>query len=626
MAATPTSHEAAASAGLGVPVSNAVRGAHANIESELKDIFARHERLKPLFVDLAALLAKCAEAQYVAFCRKGTGGEVVLFVTHGETDQAAESPTWQAFQAACARTLERLEVYVGTLQTGPPMRIVAAPIYAPSGQPFVVAALLGESSVDPTSRIAIVDHVAGAASHWQLMQTLSRLDWEAQASAAAAELMARIETSESLEAACFLTVEQLQSFFQCEQVAIGLTSRDGSGAHLVAISGMAEFDRSSETVVAMQNALDEALIRDQITAWPPLQAKQRHATLAHRKLLETTKAEAVVSSPLTHLNDETIGVLLLIGRREILHRPPRVRAVEALAPHIATSIDTRRKIEPGRIRRAWRSLLGGKGSRRRRVVVFSAIVLGALLPLCPWRYKVRNECRVEPVVRRFTVVPYDGILKQALVRPGDLVNQQQVLATMDDRELRWELSGLIAERGRVAKQRDVAMAAHDTSEKQMAELEIQRHDSKIKLLKHRERNLDITSPISGVILKGDLEDAEGAPVRRGQALFEIAPLDRVKLELSISEENLPSVDAGMPVTARLDGLQAQTVKGTIEKIYPRSEIRDGKNVFVAEVTLENPDNLLRPGMSGRAKVASHIRPLGWIWFHKAWHRVRNWWA
>jgi multidrug efflux pump subunit AcrA (membrane-fusion protein) len=260
------------------------------------------------------------------------------------------------------------------------------------------------------------------------------------------------------------------------------------------------------------------------------------------------------------------------------------------------------------------------------VVVFSAIALGALLPLCPWRYKVRNECRVEPVVRRFTVVPYDGILKQAMVRPGDLVSQQQVLATMDDRELRWELSALIAERGRVAKQRDVAMAAHDTPEMQMAELEMERHDLQIKLLKQRQANLDITSPIAGVILKGDLEDAEGAPVRQGQALFEIAPLDKVKLELSVAEENLPNVAAGMHITARLDGAQSQMVTGKIDKIYPRAEIREGRNVFVAEVTLENPDNLLRPGMSGRAKVASHVRPLGWIWFHKAWQRVRNWWV
>jgi hypothetical protein len=611
---------------LGVPVRSVAGSANANLEIELKSIFARHERLKPLFVDLAELLIQHVQAEYVAFCRKGAGDDLVLFVTKGHIDQSDDSPCWQAFQAACATTFQRLDVFVGALPTQLPMRVVAAPIYAPSGQPFVLAAMLGESSLDSTARIAAVDQVAGAASHWQLMQTLARLDWEAQASSAAAELMAKIETSASLDAACFLTVEQLQAFFQCDQVAIGLTRREGSGAPLVAISGMAQFDRSSEAVEAIQNALDESLIRDQLTAWPPLKSKQRHATLAHRKLLDVTKAKAVVTTPLTNIDDLTIGALLFIGRREILHRTPRVQAVEAIAPHIATSIDTRRKIEPSRLHRAWRSLVGSRGSRRRHVVILAAISAVALLPLCPWRYKVRNDCRVEPVVRRFTVVPYDGILKNTCVRPGDLVVEGQVLASMDDRELRWELSGVAAERGRVAKQRDVAMAAHDTSEKQMAQLEMERLDLKIKLLKNREANLDVTSPIAGVILRGDLQDAEGAPVRVGQGLFEVAPLDRLKLELSVAEEELPSVRPGMTVTARLDGLHGKSVAGTIDKIYPQSEIREGKNVFVAEVALDNPNNLLRPGMSGRAKVVSRLRPLGWIWFHKAWHRLRNWWV
>ncbi len=605
-----------------MPTSSAVANEH--LDAELKDAFARHEQVKPLFSDLAAVIQRYAQAKLVAFCRQGANGELVPLITAGTANAEQEETEWQALEAACLRTFESPDVFVGTLQSAKSNRVVAAPIFCPRGAPYVVAAILEDGPMQPSARIGVVDQVAGAASHWQTMQLMGRLDWEAQVSAAGVELVSRIETSDSLEAACFLTVEQLKTFFQCGKIALGLTPTEGTGARLVAMSDMAEFDRSSRTVTAFQYALDEAVVREQLTAWPPLDSQQRHATLAHRKLIEEIKIESVLSIPLTSVHEERVGAIVVVGPRQILHRPPRIHALEALAPHIATALHTRAKLRPSRLSTLWQAGVGKRGSHKRRVALAGALVMCALLPLCPWRHKIRNDCRVEPVIRRFTAVPYDGILQRSLVRPGDLVKAGQVLASMDDRELRWELSGFIAERGRVAKQRDVAMASHDTSEKQMAQLEMQRLDQKIELYQHRESSLDVTSPIDGVILKGDLEDAEGAPVKVGQSLFEIAPLHRVKLELAILEDDLPAIEEGMAVHARLDGLQSRVVTGQVERIFPRSEIRDGHNVFLAEVTLDNPDGLIRPGMSGQAKIRSHFRPLGWIWFHKAWHKMRNW--
>ena len=374
----------------------------------------------------------------------------------------------------------------------------------------------------------------------------------------------------------------------------------------------------------MQNVLDEVVVRNAVTTWPPLDAQQRHATLAHRRLLELERLDAIVSAPLVGVDERCVGAIVLSGRREILHRPQRIFAVEAVTPHVATALDTRRKLEPSRLGKAWRWLYGEQSTSYRRWLVAAGIGALFLIPICPWRHKVRLSCQVEPVVRRYSVAPYDGILKNSLVRPGDLVQQGQVLARMDDRELRWELLRTMAELGRATKKRDVAMADQDTSEKQLAELEMERLKLKVKQLQHRESVLEVTSPISGVVLKGDLEDAEGAPVKVGQGLFEVAPLERVKLELAILEEDLPSVAVGMKVDARLDGTEGLKLQGEIVRIQPRSEIRDNQNVFLAEVELGNPDNSLRPGMSGKCHVASRIRSLGWIWFHKAWHQIRHW--
>ena len=607
-----------------VPISPAAAAASPKFDVELKQAFNRNESIKPLFTQLTALVREHAEADFVAFFRRDMNGGLLPFASAGKINQSAQNSTWKAFCAGCATALERLDVFVGALQQNPGQRIVAAPIYSPNGQPFVLGALLSDSQMQPAARIAMVDHVAGAASHWQLMTALSRLDWEAQSSAAAAELVAKIQGTDSLNAACFLVVDQLKSFFQCDQVAIGLVPPGKSGAMLTAISGMSDFDRSSEPIEALQNALDEAVVRGAVTAWPPLDTAERHATLAHRKLLEVSRADAVLSSALMDHNDNTVGALVFVGRRDIVHRPQRVNAVEAITPHLATALTTRREMEPSRIRKLWQSVAGDQGSHRRKLLLIGGLMALAMVPFCPWRYRVGVSCTLEPVTRRFSVAPYEGILKTSLVKPGDLVEQGQVLARMDDRELRWELQSAMADLERATKKRDVAMAEQDTSEKQMAALEMESLNLKIELLKHRERFLEVTSPIAGVVLAGDLDDAEGAPVKVGQGLFEVAPLEMVKLELAVLEEDLPSIEVGMQVKARMDGFRGAEVTGQIQKIHPRSEIRENKNVFVAEVELDNPENALRPGMSGKARVTSHIRPLGWIWFHKAWHKLKIW--
>ena len=231
---------------------------------------------------------------------------------------------------------------------------------------------------------------------------------------------------------------------------------------------------------------------------------------------------------------------------------------------------------------------------------------------------------MEPVVRRFMVAPFEGRLETCLVRPGDLVKDGQALASMDDRELSLELNSTKAEWSRASTKRAQATSQHDTSEAKMAALEMEKSRLKLKMLRNRQKQLTISSPMDGVVLRGDLDDAEGAPVTSGQSLYEIAPLHPIKIEIAINEEDLPSVEKEMQVTARLDGYNGPAIEGAITKIHPRSEIRDSKNVFIAEVELNNEDELLRPGMSGKARITSGYKPLGWIWFHKAWHKARTW--
>ena len=138
------------------------------------------------------------------------------------------------------------------------------------------------------------------------------------------------------------------------------------------------------------------------------------------------------------------------------------------------------------------------------------------------------------------------------------------------------------------------------------------------MLDHRAENLEIKSPVDGIVVSGDLERAEGAPLTIGQTLFEIAPLEKMIVEVAVPDDEVSQVDEGQAIVVRLDAYPGDRWQAVVTKVQPRSEIREQDNVFVAEAALDNTDGRLRPGMRGRAKIVTPRRPLGWILFHKSW--------
>ena len=299
-----------------------------------------------------------------------------------------------------------------------------------------------------------------------------------------------------------------------------------------------------------------------------------------------------------------------------------MNALQSIAPYLATSLEVRKSADPGFVRSTIKSLTGSdKLFGRTALLIGTGLLL--LVPLIPVQHRVKSFATVEPVQHRYVTVPFNGVLKETYVRPGDRVTAGQLLAVMDDRELGYKLGDLAAQSERSSKKRRAALASGDIHEKQIATLEKESLDQQIQVLQYRKQNLEITADLDGFILKGDLEEAHGAPVTIGESLFEIAPLAPLKLEVAVPEDEIAYVQTGMEVTARLDGYPEGTITGTIETLHPRSEIRDNRNVFIGEVILENEDNELRPGMSGRARVISQRRMLGWVWLHKAVYRVRS---
>jgi len=431
------------------------------------------------------------------------------------------------------------------------------------------------------------------------------------------ELLAGIVDARDLDHACATAVGDLARLLNCRCAAVGLR-RGGSGrCRLRAISGVASVDKRSETARLFEAALDEALLRGDTTVWPPQDDQQRLGLLAHKGLCTTEGAATIISVPLRGDDSDAIGGLVAVFDRADQSCTRAQALLHAAERPVATALDARQRLQPGRVARLFASTMGCWKSRRGRWTALAACLVVAAMA-APLPYKIACDCRVEPVARRFVAAPFDGRLDRALVKPGDVVRKGQVLAQMDGHEIRCELAGVEADRSRAAKQRDAAMAAHEYADAQIAGLQVQRCDLQLRVLNDRTQRLEVRSPVDGIVTTGDLQRVEGAALAVGQTLFEIAPLEEMVVEVDVSDDDVSHVVDGQVVHVRLDAYPTQTWLAPIDKLHPRSRIRDQQNVFVAEAMLNNADGRLRPGMKGRAKIVTPRRPLGWILLHKPW--------
>lgn len=247
---------------------------------------------------------------------------------------------------------------------------------------------------------------------------------------------------------------------------------------------------------------------------------------------------------------------------------------------------------------------------RLKIALAAAGVLMLLL-MFPTPYRIHAAVRIEPQSPRIVSAPFEAIIESVSVQPGDEVKAGQTLVTFDGRPLRLERQSLEAEIYQSAKQKDIALAAGRIAEAQQAQLKYQQLLRRRDLIDRRLDQLVVSSPIDGVVVSGDLRRSVGASLELGRVLIEIAPLDRVLVEIAIPEYEISMVKENAASRIRVDASGSPTIHQPITEIYPAGELREDEVVFISLIELDNQGGEFRPGMTGKATVYGDHRPFIW---------------
>lgn len=402
--------------------------------------------------------------------------------------------------------------------------------------------------------------------------------------------------------------DHLREIIGCQSVAVVAARRGGYA--LLATSGGLEIEQRSEGRTALELCVSEAVKRRETFVQAPLSARTpADAMGAAAEVAKLFQASGWVVVPL--LDGETaVGGWVALWSREDPAFEEKLRFLKAAAPRSAPFLRVIRKAKPDGFRalvyRVWSRL----SVSQKRVVPALGVIAAGILAL-PLPEKISAQADLEPMVRRVVAAPFPATLRETRVEAGDLVTEGELLAELDGREIRFQLAEAVANRARAAKEADRALNAGKVAEAQMAQLEALSFEQRQRINEERREFLQIRSPIEGVVLQGDLERAEGAPLQTGDRLFEIAPIDTMLVALALPQSEIAQVKEGMPVRIQLEAHPGRVFEAEISRIPPRSEIRENRNVFVCEASLENPDGALRPGMSGEAKIIGAPKMLIW---------------
>lgn len=146
----------------------------------------------------------------------------------------------------------------------------------------------------------------------------------------------------------------------------------------------------------------------------------------------------------------------------------------------------------------------------------------------------------------------------------------------------------------ITLKRDIAKSQYETAQGaglQAAQATI--HAINLNLAK-----MDIKSPINGILVTMNV--SVGDMLGPGLPLGTIVAIDQLALSGNLSESQINYVKLGDPVEVSVDSIPSRTFTGKISYISPTS-IPTGQ-FFPVKVALDNPEGILKAGMTATAKI------------------------
>ncbi len=448
--------------------------------------------------------------------------------------------------------------------------------------------------------------------------------------AAAHDLLASVLVEEGYRAASARLIGDVARLHGCDRVSLGYLHKGRAKVSL--LSHSAQFSDRMELIRLIGAAMDEAVDQRRLLIFPHASEQEPTILRAHAELAKRAGSGSILTVPLFSRGAYRAAVTL----ERIEARPftqEEAAAAEDVLALATAALEEKRLNDRWLIVKAWHAAhrqlerLLGPGRVARKLVVAFLVATTVFFATYTTEYRLAADAVLEGAVQRAATVPYDGYLLSAPARAGDIVAADQVLASLDDRDLQLERFKWASQRAQLASQLQEAQGARDRAKINIIRAQIEQADAELALVDSKLARSDIKAPFEGVIVSGDLSQKLGTSLTQGDVLFQVAPLAAYRVKLAVEERRIADVAVGQEGRLLLSALPDQTFPLRVTKLTPVTVAEDGGTYFQVEATLTGAAAQLRPGMEGIAKVEVDRRLLIAIWARDVveWLRLR-WWV
>jgi multidrug resistance efflux pump len=340
------------------------------------------------------------------------------------------------------------------------------------------------------------------------------------------------------------------------------------------------------------------LSKELLTAWPEILPKY------------------IIWSPFLDVADEISGGLILFRDHEFTEQETRMFGWLASNYQYTWQFFTKSKM-----------IMFRKLFRKRNNLIIGSIILLAFL-LFPIRLSVVSSATVGAKDPALINAPIAGIIKEFLVKPGDVVKKDQLLVILDKKDIQNSLEVnqkklLLTE----AKLRSANTQGYDKAETRseipLLEADAAINKAEIDYTKTILGKTDIVSPIDGIVVFDSKEDWVGQPVQAGENIMTIANPSHVELKIALPISELIDLEVGSPGKFYVYGQFSEVPVRLIALGY-NARLMPNKTLaypFVADFV--DPKTIPRLGSQGTVRLYGHYVPMVYYLFRRPFQAVRQ---
>ncbi|HWO56657.1 MAG TPA: efflux RND transporter periplasmic adaptor subunit [bacterium] len=237
--------------------------------------------------------------------------------------------------------------------------------------------------------------------------------------------------------------------------------------------------------------------------------------------------------------------------------------------------------------------------------------------------------RIDPIEKVEVKSKASGEIIELPIEEGDVVRRGDLIARLDRRTAQNDYDQAqadysvaevtVRQRERELKRLQTLFENKLASESELdnaklayeqANSSLVRTKAALSTAEERLRDTEIRSPIDGIIIErpveiGQIISSGTTTVTGGTLLCTVANMQQVYVVASVDETDIGKVSVGMPAFITPDAYPDKRLRGTVERIAPKSKVEQNVTVFEVTSLVDNAEGLLKSGMNSTVEVVTN---------------------